>query len=72
MQEIKSAQKVYPDMFGVQVNEASSYMRLKDSCITQLEDRGPSRTCDENEEEEEEEVLNIKRTTPGGDEVHRG
>ena len=36
-------------------NEAGSYLRLIDSCITQLEAQGPSRTCDESKEEEEEE-----------------
>ena len=32
--------------------EAGSYLRLIDSCITQLKDQGPSRTCDESREEE--------------------
>ena len=31
-----------------------SYLRLTDSCITQLKDQGPSRTCNEGKEEEEE------------------
>ena len=31
------------------------YLRLIDSCITQLEVQGLSRTCDESKEEEEEE-----------------
>jgi len=30
-----------------------SYLRLIDSCITQLEAQGPSRTCNESQEEEE-------------------
>jgi len=34
--------------------EAGSYLRLIDSCITQLKDQGPSRTCNERKEEEEE------------------
>ena len=34
-------------------SEASSYLRLVDSCITQLKVQGPSRTCDESEREEE-------------------
>ena len=31
-------------MLGVVVTEAGSYFRLIDSCITQLEAQGPSRT----------------------------
>jgi len=31
--------------------EAGSYLRLTDSCITQLEAQGPSRTCNESKEE---------------------
>ena len=34
-------------------NEAGSYLRLTDSCITQLEAHGPSRTCNESKDEEE-------------------
>jgi len=33
-------------------NEAGSYLRLKDSCITQLKAQGHSRTCNESKEEE--------------------
>jgi len=33
--------------------EAGSYLRLVDSCITQLKAQGPSRTCNESKEEEE-------------------
>ena len=36
-------------------SEAGSYLRLIDSCITQLKAQGPSRTCNEDKEEEEEE-----------------
>jgi len=36
-------------------SEAGSYLRLIDSCITQLKAQGPSRTCNESKEEEEEE-----------------
>ena len=39
--------------WGVVVTEAGSYLRLIDSCITQLEDQGPFRTCNESKEEEE-------------------
>ena len=31
-----------------------SYLRLSDSCISQLKAQGPSRTCKESKEEEEE------------------
>ena len=34
-------------------SEAGSYLRLIDSCITQLKAQGPSRTCNESQEEEE-------------------
>ena len=34
------------------VAEAGSYLRLTDSCITQLKAQGPSRTCNESKEEE--------------------
>jgi len=33
--------------------EAGSYLRLIDSCITQLTAQGPARTCNESKEEEE-------------------
>ena len=35
-------------------SEAGSYLRLIDSCITQLKAQGPSRTCNESKEEEDE------------------
>jgi len=35
--------------------EAGWYLRLIDSCTTQLKAQGPSRTCKERKEEEEEE-----------------
>ena len=41
-------------------NEAGSYLRLTDSCITQLEAHGPSRTCTESKEEEEDKGLVIR------------
>ena len=34
--------------------EPGSYLRLIDSCITQLKAQGPSRACNESKEEEEE------------------
>jgi len=33
-------------------SQAGSYLRLIDSCITQLKAQGPSRTCNESKEEE--------------------
>jgi len=36
--------------------EAGSYLRLIDSCITQLKAQGPSRPCNERKEEEEGEA----------------
>ena len=35
------------------VGEAGSYLRLIDSCITQLKAQGPTRTCHESKEAEE-------------------
>ena len=37
-------------------SEAGSYLRLRDSCITQIKAQGPSRTCDESEQERERAV----------------
>jgi len=34
-------------------SEAGSYLRLIDSCITQLKAEGPSGTCNESKEEED-------------------
>ena len=36
---------------------ASKYLRLIDSCITQLKAQGPSRTCDESKEKKKERDL---------------
>ena len=41
--------------------EAGSYLRLNDSCITQLKAQGPSRTCNESNEEEEEEEEDLSK-----------
>jgi hypothetical protein len=43
-------------------SEAGSYLRLIDSCITQLNAQGPSRTCNESKEEETE-LLSMLATT---------
>ena len=34
------------------VTEVGSYLRLTDSCITELKDQGPSRTCNESKEDD--------------------
>jgi len=47
-----------------------SYLRLTDSCITQLKAQGPSRTCNQRKEEEEEEAAVLVDTLNGL--VHRG
>jgi len=53
-------------------SEAGSYLRLIDSCITQLKAQGPSRTCKESKEEEEEEEQrvipfpHVSGANPGG------
>jgi len=39
--------------------EAGSYLKLIDSCVTQLEAQGPSRTCNESEEEEKNTPSNV-------------
>jgi len=54
----------------VVVTEVGSYLRLIDSCITQLEAQGPSRTC--NESKEEEEVFQQPHLPRGGGSVDRG
>ena len=42
-----------PDPSG---SEAGAYLRLIDSCITQLTAQGPSRTCNESNDEEEDSI----------------
>ena len=42
---------------GDPASEAGSYLRLIDSCITQLKAQGPSRTCNESKEEEKGSCL---------------
>ena len=39
--------------------EAGSYLRLGDSCTTQLKAQGPSRTCHESKEEEEDAAARV-------------
>ena len=41
-------------------NEARCYLRLIDSCITQLKAQGPSWTCNESKEEEDEEHILVQ------------
>jgi len=45
--------------------KAGSYLRLTDSCSTQLKAQGPSRTCNESEEEEDKEA-NVVVGAQGG------
>ena len=59
--------RVYGLGFKVEMccgTEAGSYLRLVDSCITQLKAQGPSRTCNESKEEEEEVTFRAKGTRP--------
>ena len=37
-------------------NEAGSYLRLRESCNTQLKAQGPSKTCNQSKTEEEEHL----------------
>ena len=46
-------------------SEAGSYVRLTDSCITQLKAQGPCRTCNESKEEEEEDFRVRPEGVPG-------
>ena len=52
--ELKSTDMHFTEMCSG--SEAGSYLRLIDSCITQLKAQGPSRTCNESKEEEEESI----------------
>jgi len=53
----KEREKDLAENRGVVVTEAGSYLRLIDSCITQLKAQGPSRTCNESNKEEREKDL---------------
>ena len=44
--------------------EVGSYLRLIDSCVTQLRAQGPSRTCNESKEEEEEYPVPQRQNLP--------
>jgi len=46
------------------------YLRLIDSCITQLKAQGPSRTCNESKEEEEKTVTGRKHAVVGSQVDH--
>ena len=52
-------------MTGSSGSETVAYLRLIDSCITQLKAQGPSRNCNESKEEEEEEEDRVKRGVRG-------
>jgi len=45
-------------------SEAGSYLRLIDSCITQIKAQGPSRTCNESKEKEEASRKALAETLP--------
>jgi len=45
-------------------SDAGSYLRLIDSCITQLKAQGASRTCNESKEEEEGRGRTVAETGP--------
>ena len=47
--------RVKDEGIGVTDFVAGSYLRLIDSCITQLKAQGPSRTCNESKKAAEEE-----------------
>ena len=48
-------------------SEAGSYLRLIDSCITQLKAQGPARTCNESKVEEEGVLRNAKLSSAQAD-----
>jgi len=50
-------------------SEAGSYLRIIDSCITQLKAQGPSWTCNESKEVEEEQRAQLKERHGIYDEV---
>jgi len=47
-------------------SEAGSYLRLIDSCITQLKAQGPSRTCNESKEEKKKTECGVVMTGARG------
>ena len=47
-------------------SEAGSYLRLIDSCSTQLKAQGPSRTCNESKEDEDRGTSLIRKRPPLG------
>ena len=53
---LRSTRWNVPVLAHHRLREARSYVRLIDSCITQLKAQGPSRTCNESKEEEEREL----------------
>ena len=52
---------LYPLSLNPRCVALGSYFRFIDSCTTQLEAQGPSRTCHENKEEKTEEALGFRR-----------
>ena len=53
--------RLYPLERG---SEAGSYLRLTDSCITQLKAQKTASTCNESKEEEQRGQLEIRSTKP--------
>ena len=51
-------------------SEEGSYLRLIDSCITQLKAQGLPRTCNESKEEEKTHVDDDALELGGGQDVH--
>ena len=49
----------------VVVTEAGSYLRLIDSCVTQLKAQGPFSTCNERKEEDPEDEASLHSTGSG-------
>ena len=52
-------------------SETVAYLRLIDSCITQLKAQGPSRTCNESKEEEKTMSLRSSCSLSCPDQAHR-
>ena len=58
--ELVQGSEIYDGFWG-RTSTLGSYVRLMDSCITQLKVQGPSRTCNESKEEEGEH-LDLRRS----------
>jgi len=56
MTSLSVSASIFPTRALSHSSEDGSYLRLIDSCITQLKAQGPSRTCNDSKEEEEAKV----------------